>query len=72
MGQSKMVGEGQTKILFLIPDPPWRALSPQGEGHPLLIDTVDSATPELQNPLYQLAKDVLLLGERAPARADQG
>ena len=44
-GPSKTVGEGQTKTLFLTPHPPWRAPSPQGEGVPSLIDTVDSATP---------------------------
>ena len=30
------------------------------------------ACPELQNPLYQLAKDVLLPGEEMPTRADEG
>ena len=30
------------------------------------------ACPELQNPLFQKAKENLLTGEKAPARADEG
>ena len=44
-GPSKTVGDGQTKILFLTPHPPWRAHSPQEKGVPSLNVSVDSATP---------------------------
>ena len=42
---SQKVGDGQTKILFLTPHPPWRAHSPQEKGVPSLNVSVDSATP---------------------------
>jgi len=37
--------EGQKKTLSPTTHPPWRVPSPQGEGVPSLIETVDSATP---------------------------
>ena len=40
--------------------------------HHLTCHSARRACPELQNPLYQLAKDVLLPGEEMPTRADEG
>jgi len=39
--------------------------------HHLTCHSARRACPELQNPLFQLSKEYLFLGEKVPVRADE-